>query len=197
MPAGGSPTVSIYGVARALVGRGGIPASVIASEAALLGGKKAKTPIIAGSICGGVMLIAWIIGFGIYFRKRYNRKQRNRLIAEGKAAPRKKDLEIAREKVVIPPDPAILLGQRKPGEMAFPEREEKEGHHHLPWSHHHHGLHAKPGDNSSPPPTNSSSPQYPESSPGKSESSPRTTEESTIERKEDDIVDEMTVPANL
>ncbi|KDR75162.1 hypothetical protein GALMADRAFT_45042, partial [Galerina marginata CBS 339.88] len=93
------------------------------SEAASLGGKKAKTPVIAGSICGGVMLLAWIIGFGIYFRKRYNRKQRNRLIAEGKAAPREKDLEAPKEKVIIPPDPAVLLGQRKPGEMAFPERE--------------------------------------------------------------------------
>lgn len=85
--------------------------------------KKALTPILAGSICGGLMLIIWIIGFAVYFRKRARRKERNRLIAAGKAQPREKDLEIPKERIVIPPDPAVLLGHRKPGEMVFPERQ--------------------------------------------------------------------------
>jgi len=85
--------------------------------------KKALTPILAGSICGGLMLIIWIIGFAVYFRKRARRKERNRLIAAGKAQPREKDLEVPKERIVIPPDPAVLLGHRKPGEIAFPERE--------------------------------------------------------------------------
>jgi len=68
------------------------------------------------------MVIAWIIGFAIYFRKRYNRKLRNRAIAAGEAEPRPKDLEQPKEKVIIPPDPAVLLGQRQPGEHVFPER---------------------------------------------------------------------------
>ncbi|KAJ3514124.1 hypothetical protein NLJ89_g2560 [Agrocybe chaxingu] len=106
--------------------------AVSSSEAAALGGKKALTPIIAGSICGGVMILAWMIGFAIYFRKRYRRKLRNRLIAEGKAAPREKDLKMLQDKVLIPPDPAVLLGHRKPGEMVYPEREHsQEGHHRL------------------------------------------------------------------
>lgn len=75
------------------------------------------------------MGLAWIIGFVVYFRKRYNRKQRNRLVAAGKATPRPKDLTEPEEKIVIPPDPAVLLGQRKPGEMAFPERERRHQHH--------------------------------------------------------------------
>jgi len=70
------------------------------------------------------MFIAWTIGFAVYFRKRYNRKKRKRLIEEGKAQPREKDLKVLQEKVVIPPDPAVLLGQRKPGEKVFPEREQ-------------------------------------------------------------------------
>ncbi|CAA7261731.1 unnamed protein product [Cyclocybe aegerita] len=110
--------------------------AVNSSEAAALGGKKALTPIIAGSVCGGVMILAWMIGFAIYFRKRYRRKLRNRLIAEGKAAPREKDLKMLQDKVVIPPDPAVLLGHRKPGEMVYPEREHsQEGRHRLPRSH--------------------------------------------------------------
>lgn len=95
--------------------------------------KPALTPILAGSICGGIMLLAWTIGFVIYFRKRYNRKKRKRLIAEGKAQPREKDLKMLQEKVVIPPDPAVLLGHRQPGEMAFPEREHS-SQSRLPWS---------------------------------------------------------------
>jgi hypothetical protein len=69
------------------------------------------------------MFIAWTIGFAVYFRKRYNRKKRKRLIEEGKAQPREKDLKVLQEKVVIPPDPAVLLGHRKPGEKVFPERQ--------------------------------------------------------------------------
>lgn len=101
--------------------------AVSSSEAASLGGKKAKTPIIAGSICGSLLLIAWIIGFAVYFKKRYRRKERNRLIAAGEMAPREKDVRPPAEKVVIPPDPAVLLGQRRPGEHAFPEREFSRG----------------------------------------------------------------------
>ncbi|KAF9529231.1 hypothetical protein CPB83DRAFT_812532 [Crepidotus variabilis] len=106
---------------------------ISSSEAASLKGKRALTPILAGSICGGIMLLAWIIGFSVYFRKRYNRKKRNRLIAQGKAQPREKDLKMLQEKVVIPPDPAVLLGQRQPGEMVFPEREQSNTTK-LPWS---------------------------------------------------------------
>jgi hypothetical protein len=112
--------------------------------------KKPLTPIIAGSICGGLMLIIWIIGFAIYFRKRARRRERNRLIAAGKAQPREKDLKILEQKVVIPPDPAVLLGHRKPGEMAFPERQNsKDRHMHWP----HNKSHSKPkgnGDSSAP-----------------------------------------------
>jgi len=81
------------------------------------------------------LFIAWTFGVIVYIRKRYNRKQRKRLIAEGKAQPREKDLKILQEKVVIPPDPAVLLGHRKAGEMVFPEREQSSPGK-SPWSHH-------------------------------------------------------------
>ncbi|THU95387.1 hypothetical protein K435DRAFT_798179 [Dendrothele bispora CBS 962.96] len=95
--------------------------AVSSSEAASLHGQKAKTPIIAGSICGGVMGLAWIIGFVIYFRKRIRRKRRDRaLLAAGKLPTEKnKDPE---EKIVIPPDPAVLMGH-PPGKL--PEDESR------------------------------------------------------------------------
>ncbi|KAF8160759.1 hypothetical protein B0H34DRAFT_350891 [Crassisporium funariophilum] len=176
----GPATVAIYAVTRAAAA---LPVS--SSEAASLGGKKALTPIIAGSVCGGVMFLAWVIGFGIYFRKRYKRRQRNRLVADGKAAPREKDLEIPKEKIVIPPDPAVLLGQRKPGELAFPERQNSnEGPHRMAWSRHashvrnHSSPLATPGETS---PTNGSANHH----------------ISTATEGDDNIVDEITVPAKV
>jgi len=116
--------------------------AVDSSAAAALGGKRALTPIIAGSICGGLMLIIWIIGFAVYFRKRAKRKERNRLIAAGKAQPREKDLEALKQKVIIPPDPAVLLGHRKPGEMVFPERQKSKDRH-MHWPHNKSHSHPK------------------------------------------------------
>jgi len=84
------------------------------------------------------MFLAWTIGFTIYFRKRYKRRERHRLIAAGKAIPKKSDLDIPQEDVIIPPDPAVLLGQCKPGEIMFPERQTSRNklRQLLPWSHH-------------------------------------------------------------
>lgn len=75
--------------------------------------------MIAGSVCGGIMGIAWIIGFAIYFRKRYRRKLLKQKIAEGKAIQKAKHPKIPDERVIVPPDPAILLGHRLPGEIPF------------------------------------------------------------------------------
>ncbi|KAF5326467.1 hypothetical protein D9611_000347 [Ephemerocybe angulata] len=96
---------------------------VSSSEAASLGGKPAKTPIIAGSVCGGVLFIAWVIGFAVYFRKRQNRKKRKRAAEEGLCDPPPEKLAPTRstsERIVIPPDPAILLGYAKPGDVMHP-----------------------------------------------------------------------------
>ncbi|KAL1670076.1 hypothetical protein GGF50DRAFT_109811 [Schizophyllum commune] len=86
-----------------------------------LGGGDAKTPMIAGSVCGGLMAIAWIIGFTIYFRKRWKRKIRNRKRRAGLEVPLSphEGPEAPQEKVVIPPDPAVLAGLAKPGSDAF------------------------------------------------------------------------------
>jgi hypothetical protein len=74
---------------------------------------KAKTPIVAGSICGGIMLIAYIVGFTIYFMKRRRRKERDAKVAAGaQIQPQDTGMRI----VVIPPDPAVVLGLRRPGE---------------------------------------------------------------------------------
>ncbi|KAG7098804.1 hypothetical protein E1B28_000709 [Marasmius oreades] len=98
------------------------------SEAASLHGQKAKTPIIAGSICGSVMGLAWLIGLFIYIRKRYRRKIRKRAAeAEGKEPPALKSKNVEPgEKIIIPPDPAVILGHGRPGEYISPDSDRKQ-----------------------------------------------------------------------
>jgi len=88
--------------------------------------QKALTPLIAGSVCGGLMGIAWIIGFTWYFIKRYRKKKLAAAVAAGLAEPKIKPPKGPQEKLIIPPDPAIVLGHRVPGETAFKGENEPE-----------------------------------------------------------------------
>lgn len=88
--------------------------------------QKAKTPIIAGSVCGGVLGLAWIIGFTIYFMKRHKRKKLNKQIEAGEVGPEaKEEKKLPDEKIIIPPDPAVLYGHRQPGEKVFVDDESR------------------------------------------------------------------------
>lgn len=84
------------------------------------------------------MFLAWTIALTIYFRKRYRRRERRRLVVAGKATPKETDLDVPQENVIIPPDPAVLLGQCKPGEIIIPESQKSRYKFRQPltWSHH-------------------------------------------------------------
>ncbi|KAJ7188064.1 hypothetical protein C8R46DRAFT_8515 [Mycena filopes] len=86
------------------------------AEAASLHGHKAKTPMLAGTIIGTIMGVAYIIGFTIYFVKRCKRKRLKRRIEAGQAEPKPRPEPEKQEKIVIPPDPAVL-----PGSIIAPE----------------------------------------------------------------------------
>ncbi|KAJ7079091.1 hypothetical protein B0H15DRAFT_859073 [Mycena belliarum] len=90
------------------------------------GTPKPKTPMIAGSVIGGIMGLAYIIGFTIYFVKRCKRKRLHRRIAAGEAQP--KEEPAPKERILVPPDPAVLLGHNRPGEVIVVD--EKHHHHH-------------------------------------------------------------------
>ncbi|KAJ7072081.1 hypothetical protein C8F01DRAFT_1102451 [Mycena amicta] len=108
------------------------------AEAASLGGRKAKTPMLAGAIIGSIMGAAYVVGFAVYFYKRWKRKQLKRNIEAGKVPP--KPTPEPKERVVIPPDPAVLLGQHKPGDVVIVD--EKRHHHHRQKSSNHNGRDA-------------------------------------------------------
>ncbi|KAF7315431.1 Protein kinase domain-containing protein [Mycena indigotica] len=98
------------------------------AEAASLHGRKAKTPMLAGAIIGSIMGAAYVVGFTIYFYKRWRHKKLKRRIEAGKAPPQ--PVVEPKERVVIPPDPAVLLGQHKGGEVILVDEKEKRHHHH-------------------------------------------------------------------
>ena len=68
---------------------------------------KALTPMLAGSICGGVLVLAWIVGLIWYLLKRRKRK--------GQYQDPSEEIDQT-ERYIIPPDPAILEGNMKPDE---------------------------------------------------------------------------------
>ena len=74
------------------------------AETKVLFRKKALTPILAGSICGGVLAIAWIAAL-VWYLLRRRRK--------GPDAPKETGQT---EPYIIPRDPATLQEYKKPGE---------------------------------------------------------------------------------
>lgn len=88
---------------------------------------KAKTPIIAGSVCGSLLFVAWFIGFVFYLVRRRRKKLRARQVAAGVKLP--KAIPKPPEKYIIPPDPAVVLGQMQPGERIIVESKHKPRNH--------------------------------------------------------------------
>jgi hypothetical protein len=105
------------------------------------------------------------VGFAIYFRKRQRRKKQKRAAEEGLCEPPPEKINPARsdsERIVIPPDPAILLGYAKAGDIAHPaalstgslhEKDKKKNGHGHTRTH----SHTKPHSKSPPPPGHSRS----------------------------------------
>jgi len=102
------------------------------SEASSLKGQKAKTPIIAGSVCAVLLTIGWSVALISYLIRRRKKRIRAKKVAAGVKPP--KPVPQPPEKYVIPPDPAVLYGQRQPGEHVVVESKRR---------HHRRGEHGK------------------------------------------------------
>src|ERR1700676_1228462 len=92
--------------------------------------QQAKTPIIAGSICAVLLVIGWSVALISYLVRRRKKRTRAKKVAAGMKPP--KPVPQPPEKYIIPPDPAVVLGQRQPGEHVVVEskyRRSKHGRH--------------------------------------------------------------------
>jgi len=134
------------------------------------------------------MFIAWTIALTIYFKKRYRRRERRRLIAVGKATPKETDLDVLpQENVIIPPDPAVLLGQCEPGEIIIPESQKSGYKFHLPRTWSNHGSRQQKGHDKAIAIDNISFSE-----------DPHAVHDIAVNAKEEDaIVEEMTVPSKV
>ncbi|KAI0630087.1 hypothetical protein C8Q77DRAFT_1136257 [Trametes polyzona] len=85
------------------------------SREAALHGHRALTPILSGAISGGIVGVAWIIGIIVWLYKRHRRAKRAK--AAGFRSYREfLDPPKKQEAFIIPPDPAVIKGQVKPGQ---------------------------------------------------------------------------------
>jgi len=94
------------------------------SEAAALpNGEKALTPIIAGSISGAIIGVAWIVAVVYALVKRHRRKKRYKKAGR----PELVHEQPRPDAFIVPPDPAVILGERKPGERVYVGKNKKKG----------------------------------------------------------------------
>ncbi|EIW63560.1 uncharacterized protein TRAVEDRAFT_43848 [Trametes versicolor FP-101664 SS1] len=85
-----------------------------------LHGHRALTPILSGAISGGIVGVAWIIGIIVWLYKRHRRARRAK--AAGFRSHREfLDPPKKQEAFIIPPDPAVIQGQVKPGQQIVVE----------------------------------------------------------------------------
>ncbi|CDO72494.1 hypothetical protein BN946_scf184980.g35 [Trametes cinnabarina] len=105
-----------------------IPSATVAIDAmtpqesreAALHGHRALTPILSGAISGGIVGVAWIIGIIVWLYKRHRRARRAK--AAGYRSYREfLDPPKKQEAFIIPPDPAVIKGQVKPGQKVVIE----------------------------------------------------------------------------
>ncbi|KAI5123691.1 hypothetical protein M0805_001719 [Coniferiporia weirii] len=90
-------------------------AETSSEAAALPNGQKALTPIIAGTISGTCVGVAWLVALIVVFVKRRRRK---------KSGHAKSD-DSAPMVFIVPPDPAVVEGICQPGEQILIEKDRR------------------------------------------------------------------------
>ncbi|KAI0330982.1 hypothetical protein GY45DRAFT_1322902 [Cubamyces sp. BRFM 1775] len=89
-------------------------------QIALHGARRALTPILSGAISGGIVGVAWLIGLVVWLYKRHRRARRAK--AAGYRSYREfLDPPKRQEPFIIPPDPAVIKGQVRPGQKVVVE----------------------------------------------------------------------------
>jgi cell division septation protein DedD len=83
--------------------------------------------MIAGSVCAVLLIIGWSVALISYIVHRRKKTIRAKKVAAGVKPPKPKPPPP--EMYIIPPDPAVVLGQRQPGERVVVESKHKNGRH--------------------------------------------------------------------
>ncbi|KAI0254021.1 hypothetical protein BJV78DRAFT_102112 [Lactifluus subvellereus] len=93
-----------------------------ASESAILHGHRAKTPIVSAIVSSAGVLTIWILVLLGWLWKQYQKRVRAKRRAARGLPPKVKKPKRPLPTFILPPDPAVITGQREPGERAIPRK---------------------------------------------------------------------------
>ncbi|KAI0297125.1 hypothetical protein BC826DRAFT_174966 [Russula brevipes] len=92
------------------------------SEEASLQGHPAKTPIISAIVSSSAVIAIWTLVFLGWLWKQYKKRVRAKRRAARGLPPKVKKPKKPLPTFIVPPDPAVIMGQRAPGERAIPRK---------------------------------------------------------------------------
>jgi hypothetical protein len=83
---------------------------------------RAKTPIISAIVSSSCVLALWALVFIGWLWKQYKKRVRAKRRAARGLPPKVKKPKKPLPTFILPPDPAVITGQREPGERAIPRK---------------------------------------------------------------------------
>ncbi|KAH9083496.1 hypothetical protein EDB83DRAFT_2511817 [Lactarius deliciosus] len=98
-----------------------------AQESEILHGHRAKTPIVSAIVSSAGVLIIWAIALLGFLWKQYKKRIRAKRRAARGLPPKVKQPKKPLPTFIVPPDPAVITGQREPGERAIVPKHRSSG----------------------------------------------------------------------
>jgi len=83
---------------------------------------RAKTPIISAIVSSSCVLALWALVFIGWLWRQYKKRVRAKRRAARGLPPKVKKPKKPLPTFILPPDPAVITGQREPGERAIPRK---------------------------------------------------------------------------
>ncbi|KAF8502280.1 hypothetical protein F5888DRAFT_1183583 [Russula emetica] len=87
-----------------------------------LNGHRAKTPIISAIVSSSAVIIIWTLIFLTWLWKQYKKRIRAKRRAAKGLPPKIDKAKKPAPTFILPPDPAVITGQREPGERVIPTK---------------------------------------------------------------------------
>lgn len=83
---------------------------------------QAKTPVISAIASSAAVIVIWILVLLGWLWKQYKKRVRAKRRAAAGLPPKVKKPKKPPPTFILPPDPAVITGQREPGERAIPRK---------------------------------------------------------------------------
>jgi hypothetical protein len=88
---------------------------------------RAKTPIVSAIVSSAGVIAIWAVALLGFLWKQYKKRVRVKRRAARGLPPKVKKPKKPMPTFIVPPDPAVITGQREPGERAIPPKHRSSG----------------------------------------------------------------------